>query len=198
MQPAGDRIMNKQSKIRWITVATAAALVAATAGCQSNSSEASGTRYHGEQFQNDDAPRAVRNIAAVQAATGARADATLHPSHFNAVGLNSLGREKIEMMLQDEESTPPLVVYLDVPSADECKADHQVVMDYLKGRGLAEAQYKVVDGPNPRELHPAVDAIAGVQAIKQAGVSNAAAAGGQGNGYSAPAAAPTPPTGDSK
>jgi len=50
--------MNKQNKLRWLTLAAAATLVAATTGCHNaNTSE----KLHGEAFESDDAPRSSRN-----------------------------------------------------------------------------------------------------------------------------------------
>jgi hypothetical protein len=103
----------------------------------------------------------------VQAAVGARADATLYPVHFNDAGLNSLGREKLELMLEDEEATQPLVVYLDLPDGADAAPAHKAVADFLKARGLTESQMKVVDSPNPKTLHPAADALTGLTALQQ-------------------------------
>jgi hypothetical protein len=185
--------MNKQAKLRWFSVATAAALVAATAGCAH--------KLHGEQFQNDDEARAVRNVAGTQAAVGARADATLHSSHFNTSGLNSLGRDKLDLMLLDEDSTLPLVVYLDLPRPDEVKPDEaksarQAVTDYLKGRGMPETQFKLVEGPNPHTLHSATEVVNNLQTLRSttSGGAGGATPNGQANSYSATPMAPVPDT----
>jgi hypothetical protein len=184
--------MNKQSKVRWLSLAAAAALAAASAGCSSGTSSA---RLHGERFEDDEAPRPYRNIAAVQASNGARADATLYPAHFNAAGLNSLGREKLDLMLLDEEAAPPMVVYLDLPKGDALEQDRTAVADYLKGRGVSDAQFKVENGPNPKTLHRADEAIAGMDALKTTatGASNQSGQpAGNATGYSSnPAPAPT-------
>jgi hypothetical protein len=183
--------MNKQSRVRWFSLAAAAALAAASAGCHGNTSSA---RLHGERFEDDDAPRPVRNIAAVQAANGARADATLYPSHFNASGLNSLGRDKLDKMLLDDEAAPPLVVYLDLPKGDAVPQAHSAVANYLKGRGVSDAQFKVEDGANPKALHRADEVVASMDAFK--GPVSANNQGGQqaGNttGYSSNPPGPTP------
>ena len=186
--------MNKQSRLRWITLAASAALVAVSSGCHNgNTSE----RLHGEKFDEDDAPRASRNVAAVQAANAARADATLYPAHFNSAGLNSLGRDKLEKMMLDDESTPPMTVYLDLGKNEaSVKLAHTAVAEYLKARGVAESQFKIEDGPNPKTVHPSEDAIAGLHALNS--TSSANNQGGQpaGNttGYSgsSQSAAPTP------
>jgi len=162
--------MNKQNKLRWLTLAAAATLVAATTGCHNaNTSE----KLHGEAFESDDAPRSSRNAVAIQAANGARADATLYPAHFNSAGLNSLGRDKLEKMMLDDESTPPMTVYLDLGKDEAAvKLAHTAVAEYLKARGVAESQFKLEDGPNPKALHRAEDAIAGLDALKNSGNAN--------------------------
>jgi len=186
--------MNKQSKLRWLTLAAAATLVAVSAGCHnSNTSE----KLHGEKFDEDDAPRTTRNITAVQAANGARADATLYPSHFNSAGLNSLGREKLEKMMLDDESTPPMTVYLDLArNESSLRLAHTAVAEYLKARGVAESQFKIEDGPNPKTDHPAEHAIAGLDSLNQKSSANNQGGQPAGNttGYSGANQPSTPAT----
>ena len=146
--------MSNQWLFRWVAVAAVTGLAI---GCNHHAPQAA--KLHAEKFAPDDEPRASQNFAAAQAAAGDRADATLHASHFDAQGLNSLGRDKIDLMLRAGEAQQPLVVYLDLPhgpvSAD---AARQSVGEYLKGRGLPESQMKLVDGPNPDTLHSAAEA----------------------------------------
>lgn len=147
-----------------IEALAAAALVAAV-GCHSSSTQP--PLLHGEHFVPDDQPHAVDHIAAAQAARGARADATLRPVHFNDAGLNSLGRQKLEFMLADEDAAQPVVVYLDLPPASDPAPARQAVADYFKARGLAENQFRLVDGPNPKTLSPSTDALTGLAALQQ-------------------------------
>jgi len=164
--------MNKQSKARWLAIAVAAATIAVSAGCQ-NQSTTTSERLHGERFEEDDAPRASRNAVAVTAANGARADATLYPAHFNSAGLNSLGRQKLDLMMLDEESTPPMTVYLDLgKNESSVKLAHTAVAEYLKARGVADNQFKIEDGPNPKTIHPAEDAVAGLDALNKTSSAN--------------------------
>ena len=152
--------------MKWVPTfeifATAALLV--IAGCHSSSQP---PLLHGEHFVPDDQPHAVDNVAAAQAARGARADATLYSSHFNDAGLNSTGREKLELMLEDEDPAQPLVVYLDLPAGADLAPAHQAVTEYLKARGLPENQIKLVDGPNRKTLHPSADALTGLANLQQ-------------------------------
>ena len=185
--------MKKQNKLPWLTFA-AAALVALSAGCHNAENK---ELLHGEKFDADDAPRASRNAVAVQAANGARADSTLYAAHFNSAGLNSLGRQKLDLMMLDDEATPPMTVYLDL-GKDEAsvKLAHTAVAEYLKARGVAESQFKIEDGQNPKTLHRAEETATGLDALnKSSGANNQ---GGQqaGNttGYSGSnqSATPTP------
>lgn len=148
---------------RLIEALAATALLAV--GCHSSSTQP--PMLHGENFVPDDQPHSVDNIAAAQAARGARADATLRPVHFNDAGLNSLGRQKLELMLADEDAVQPMVVYLDLPPASDAGPARQAVGDYLKARGLAENQFRLVDGPNPKTLSPSTDALTGLAALQQ-------------------------------
>ena len=69
--------------------------------------------------------RDVQRIERVQNASGAREDATLEPYHFDKGEVNSLGRQKLSLMIDDDDANNPLVVYLNVPGNDEFKAARQ-------------------------------------------------------------------------
>src|SRR4051794_12194543 len=102
--------------------------------------------------------RDVQRINRVQAASGARADATLVPAHFDKGELNSLGRQKLSLMIDDDDANNPLTVYLNVPENDEFKAARQdSIIAYLKEQGLEEKQVSFKAGPNPMTNHPAED-----------------------------------------
>jgi hypothetical protein len=148
---------------------------------------------HGEDFAPEGEPRAVQNVSAAQAAVGAREDATLRAVHFNDTGLNSLGQQKLDLMLGVEQPNAPLVVYLDFPAGTQVANSHESVTEYLKGHGLADAQIKVVDGPNPHTLHPAADALAGLTAMQQQSLG-ANAANGPASTNSTPPSSPPNPT----
>jgi hypothetical protein len=152
-------------RFQYIEVLATAALLA-VAGCHSGSQTAP-QLLHGENFVPDDQPHAVDNLTAAQAASGTRADATLYPAHFSDASLNSLGREKLELMLHDEEVNQPLTVYLDLPAGTDPAPARQAVTEYLKARGLAYNQIKLVDGPNPRTIHPSTDALTGLANLQQ-------------------------------
>jgi hypothetical protein len=83
-----------------------------------------------------------------QTAAGARADATLHDFHFTGGKLNSLGEEKLDMMVP-QQADQDLVVYVDLPKDDGNDARKTAVSDYLHYRGMDATHVKLVDGPNP-------------------------------------------------
>jgi hypothetical protein len=176
--------MNKTS---WVSILIGMAVVAASTGCQ-NQPPPEEVRH--DSFVPADQPKSLNNLLTAQAAVGARRDATLHPGDFDAEGLNSLGQEKLELMLACEEPANPLVVYLDVPDATLLATARQSVSEYLKTRGLPEAQISVKDGANPGMSYSTVDGIAALHS--SAGASSgggAAPAGAPGAAAAGPAAA---------
>jgi hypothetical protein len=83
----------------------------------------------------------------VQAANGARRDATLHTVHFDdGEHLNSLGRAKLDAMLSADRVNEPLTLYVDAPGFEGKKA---AVAAYLKDKGAAETSFAIVEGSNP-------------------------------------------------
>lgn len=115
----------------------------------------------GEQFPPAGANRATRQFIDAQAASGARADAMLYPHHFDGGRLNSLGRAKLDRMIEDDESLP-VVIYLNLSEKDEAAEDRkESVAVYLKDRGVLESQAKLLNGPNPASVSPAAVNLAG-------------------------------------
>ena len=150
----------------WGLASAAAALLA---GC----SHGGQTKYHGEEFPPDEQVRDVHRITDAQAAAAARAEGTLRDEHFDGGTLNSLGQDKLDQMLQDEASAQPLVIYLDLPAGGQVAQARQSVIDYLKGRGLPESQVRLQDGPNPRSVGSAAEAISALQAVQNQGQPSA-------------------------
>jgi hypothetical protein len=106
-----------------------------------------------EPFFADREQSDVSHILDAQAARGARADATLYPSHFSGDNLNSLGRSKLELMLQDNDSGLPATIYIAGPAASHTARVAAVAM-YLADAGFQPAQFQIGKGPNPSSLHP--------------------------------------------
>ena len=165
----------------------------AVAGCAHRTQPAI---VHGENYPPEGQPRAVYEVNAAQSAAGARADATLYAAHFNQAGLNSLGQQKLDLMLGADEPAQPLVVYFDLPSGASLDSAHNSVRNYLKTQGLGDSQIKLLDGPNPQMLHPAADAMAGLENLRQQQTGGGVAApigtrqqpssGGTGTGSTSP------------
>jgi hypothetical protein len=125
--------MKLTNTMAWLT---AAVVVLGAGGCTDNSNKL---------FQSDGTER-VSKFADVQASNGARNDGMLYASHFTAGHLNSLGRSKVMLMLEDCESCEPIVVHL-VNCGDG---------ELLSQRKAAVELYlKTTDGANKLTFHPA-------------------------------------------
>jgi hypothetical protein len=167
--------MNASNKIQWMIRLTAGvAVMALTTGCHHDQAGI----VHGEQFQNEHAERALYEFNDRQAANAARLDGTLRDYHFDAARLNSLGEDRLDLMLYRRESTGALVVYLDLLADDTNTAKRQsVVLAYLKDRGLSDDQIEFKSGPNPNWNSPVAPLLA-AQAAGAAAGGTAPAAGG--------------------
>src|SRR4051812_25759257 len=84
---------------------TVLAAAAGTVGC--NHSQPPDARVRGDQFRPAGEVRATQRFTDAQVASGARADATLHPYHFDCLDLNSLGQRKLDAMLKDDDACAP-------------------------------------------------------------------------------------------
>src|SRR4051794_30377138 len=143
----------------------------------------------GEFFPAGNEQRDVQRINRVSAAAGARADATLQPYHFDKGEVNSLGREKLSLMLDDDDTNNPITIYLNLPKDDEFKAPRQdSIIAYLKDQGLEEKQVSFKPGNNPGNYHPAAEGLANYAKTNTGPVT-----GGQGaaGGTNAPMSADT-------
>jgi hypothetical protein len=145
--------------------ALGAAALLALAGCQ-NDNTARDSR--GEAFPADGDERAVDRFVNVQSAAAARTDATLNAYHFDrGHELNSLGRQKLDLMTRDDDALP-LVVYLDLPrAAGSADAHEEAVRVYLADRGLADAKVDVRTGPNLEHSRPAKDGLRGLKRLEE-------------------------------
>src|SRR5437867_1744243 len=71
-----------------------------------------------------------KQFADAQAAAGAQADASLSSEHFTGGKLNTLGQEKLKMMMQG--GTLPAVVYLGTVDDATANVRRQAIDDFLK------------------------------------------------------------------
>jgi len=146
---------------RWMQGAVGLAVIAAAVGCQNRPPQ---QKRFGDEFAADGQPRSVQNVIDAQAARGARADATLRGVHFDGEQLNTLGQQKLDLMLHDAAPAEPLVVYLDVRPASDAR--RLAVVAYLRDRGLKDSQIQLEAGPNPRSTSSAADADAAAKSIQ--------------------------------
>src|SRR5665213_82024 len=177
--------MNTGKKLQWLLgIAAGTAMLVFATGCETAPRDAV---IHGEDFVPDDAARSAREFVNMEAANSARADATLRLYHFDNGILNSLGEDRLDMILRNGDANSPLVVYLDLPPEDPDNTRRQTAVNaYLKDRGLTDEQIQFKAGPNPYVNSPAAPLIAG-QAAGSSGSSSvvAPAASGYGSGAGA-------------
>lgn len=100
-------------------------------------------------------PSPVAHIMCTQAACGARFDATLRDCHFDGAALNSLGREKLDLMCS-AAADGPVSVYLDLPAGDSLAAARKSEVEKHLKSALADGRpYTIAAGANPATYHPA-------------------------------------------
>ena len=128
----------------------------ALAGCESDSKPQPPV---GHDFFPAADGRALHNIMDVQYRNGARNDGMLQAYHFDGEVLNSLGQEKLKLMIPDDSHTTT-TIYMNVPENDDMDLRRQNVVAYLQTRGVEESQLKFVNGPNPATLTPAAPGLA--------------------------------------
>jgi hypothetical protein len=165
-------IMTTESKIQWgLRLTAGMAILAIAAGCASQNDGLE----HGERFVSSDREASVQAFNKMESASAARADATLRTYHFDGASLNSLGEERLDLILRKGDSTNPLVLYLDLPADDSRTAKRQAtVTAYLKDHGLTEDQIALKSGPNPDVNSP----VGPLLAPPTASAASAGAAGG--------------------
>jgi hypothetical protein len=139
-----------------------------------------------DDFRPDHEMRSVDHVTEMQSAVGARADGMLYAHHFDGNELNSLGKQKLDLMTKTGDQAP-LTVYLSLLKNDATiTARTKSVQDYLAGRGLASSSFKVEVGPNPASHSMAQPGIARLGKTESPGMGDA---GGDAGG-STMAAAP--------
>jgi hypothetical protein len=153
----------------YCTIAIAAVLAFA-AGCQHDENKS--PNQHGEDFVPNDTMRASQKFMLAQQASGSRHDATLHAQHFNGKELSSLGEQKLDLMMQDDDVNEPFTVYLNLPKADATTtARQESVTRYLKDKGLCDEQLKIEIGENPDSYSPTAPSIASMSNPPAAGAA---------------------------
>ncbi len=109
---------------------------------------------HGEDFSSTSNPTRVNQFVSAQAAAGAKSDATLYDHNFDGSNLNSLGKNKLDLICQASKPNDSIAVYLDMPH--DVVADREAAVSaYLKKTGVKDTQIKLAEGPNPGVTTPA-------------------------------------------
>ena len=144
--------MNLTTTIAWMTTAAAVML---SSGCanreQDKAANAEFKKKHDSTAANADffKPQGEERVSPfinVQASNGARHDAMLYPHHFTAGHLNSLGRSKVLLMLENCESCEPTTVYMVDCGEGELLAQRKAAV---------ELYLKTAEGINPDATTPA-------------------------------------------
>ena len=110
-------------------------------------------------FDCENQPRQTTLVLDAQSARGARADATLHPAHFDGDALNSLGRDKLDRMTRDNDSGFPLTLYV-AADGEAFTAREQSARQHLLDAGLRPDQLRIVQGVNPNTYHAVAPGLA--------------------------------------
>src|SRR6476469_4930405 len=86
-----------------------------------------------DEFRQDAENERVTRFVDIQSSNGARNDAMLYPSHFTGGHLNSLGRSKVLLMLEDCDSCDPITVHLVNCGESDLLAQRKAAVElYLK------------------------------------------------------------------
>jgi hypothetical protein len=130
---------------------SAIVLLTVVGGCQTDNSS---------QTDFFPAERKVDQVINAQATRGARQDATLQAYHFDGVALNSLGQQKLAMLVPDDPRAE-MLVYLNLPAnSPATDARRQAVIGYVKQFDVRESQLRVELGSNPDNGTPAAGSMA--------------------------------------
>jgi hypothetical protein len=151
-----------------IAVLTAGAFiaVAVVGGCDKNKTERE--KADAEFFKGDGNERVSPTIT-VQAANGARHDAMLYAHHFDGGHLNSLGRSKVLLMLEDCENCSPITVHMVNCGEGDMLAQRKAAVElYLKSS----------EGANTLTFHPSAPDIIRLAKTESGELGQGAAGGG--------------------
>lgn len=126
-------------------------------------------------FPRDDITPPSKVMFDRQVANGAAADAMLFDIHFDGGELNSLGKQKLDLMVKGKRGNMATKVYLNMPKDGEFSTARQTAVEKaFETAGIAKEQYAITFGPNPGVLMPAD---AGIRALQPVGAGPSGAAG---------------------
>src|SRR4030095_6404991 len=137
-----------------VTGTVALAVLIGAAGCSSSKKKPKKEEtYQADFFPTEHEQRPVDRFIEVQAAEGAKEDAMLFSSHFDGNELNTSGQVKLNLMLRNQSSRQPMVVYLNLPQGDPLvSARRSAVEQHIKDSGVAITSLEVKEGDNPAML----------------------------------------------
>lgn len=127
------------TKTKTMLLAATAMTAALAVGCNNKTDDGINAIFK------DDGDERVSRFVDVQASNGARNDAMLYRHHFTGGQLNSLGRSKVLLMLDDAEAAQNVVVHLVDAGQGDLLAQR---------KASVELYLRTVEGPNPLVFHP--------------------------------------------
>lgn len=148
-------------------------LLFAGAGCQSDP-----TGGHGDEFfLGETGGRSVNQFTQAQAASGARKDATLRAVHFDGDRLNSLGREKLDLMLATDNAASaqpasPVVIWIDADEEVAVRRGRDVAAYLSDHKGLKPSQFQFKTGENPDNFGPVAPNLARMERTESTGAAD--------------------------
>jgi hypothetical protein len=133
----------------------AGAIAIASTGCSKEQ------KSHNDPFFPDPQASSVRKFERSQTAKGARNDGMLYAHHFDGDRLNTLGKQKLTLMLGDDTGAKTMKVYLvKLGEGATLDARKKAINDYLKDGLRPDEKLELVNGINPDTYHPSAPTIA--------------------------------------
>lgn len=124
-------------------------LAAVMTGCQQRD-----PAVGGDMLPRDGAAgQSLGRVLLAQSATGAGGDRMLYDHHFDGAHLNSLGREKVHLMLEDPSFLASPQIYL---VGREGRARAGAVTEHLGDLGIPSDGIRLLLGFNPDSSRPVV------------------------------------------
>lgn len=149
------RTFSSKSSAGGLACIVALVATALLAGCTSGAGEpdpnAIWQETGRETMRPEARPRATDRIILAQTVTGAGEDAMVYNHHFDGAELNSLGKYKLRLMLEDAQFLADPNIYIVSGDTGQLAA----VRAYLAEWGLAFEDTRLHAGPNPNLRRPA-------------------------------------------
>jgi hypothetical protein len=146
------------SKLPLFTVIAVLLLLGLT-GCAKDQKPMKSVNDH---FIDDEQPRSVNAFFNQQHANAARQDGMLYPAHFDGTALNSLGRQKLDLMFAGAERGM-VQVYLKVAKDNAYRDREAAVNSYLTSKNIKSEEYALNFGDNPGVGASASDGLKGIE-----------------------------------